>query len=502
MGWLGNLSRASGLTVAEANEIDALCNAFRAQRRRNARLERYYEGDVGPRSIGPDTMLSQVKLDVDLSCDWPRKAVHSLSSLVKFDGFVFGDGLGYEGAGDELDATLRDCGFESAFARHKVGMLKKGCMFATVGTDDGGVYVRFHSADTATAIIDTTTERIRSGMCVAASGPTEWSPKKSVPTQVNVYGRGWLLRLDRTSPSTWAATHVTVPDGVCMMVAMGYRPTDTKPLGSSRITKSVMDLTDDVLHLRQVLVLSSELYAIPMRYIVGLTAGNMEALKENPKWTLYLNPVFTATRDAKSGKTPELGQLPANSPAAILELIYADAKMFAGATGVPLNSLGIVQDNPNSAEAIAEGRKDLTDEAQDLIDGQLTPAFREIALLVMMVTNNVSSPAELDDARRSVMPKFRNPAMPSISASTDAAMKIASVMPEFANTRTFFEMTGMDGATITRTLHEMRLNRMRANTPSLLGNTLGMNQQRQQGAIPDGNLLNASEGDDASDIAQ
>jgi hypothetical protein len=43
---------------------------------------------------------------------------------------------------------------------------------------------------------------------------------------------------------------------------------------------------------------------------------------------------------------------------------------------------------------------------------------------------------------------------------------------------------------------------MRANTPSLLGNTLGMNQQRQQGAIPDGNLLNAREGDDASDIAQ
>jgi hypothetical protein len=120
----------------------------------------------------------------------------------------------------------------------------------------------------------------------------------------------------------------------------------------------------------------------------------------------------------------------------------------------------------------------------------------------MMVTSNVSSPVELDEARRSVMPKFKNPAMPSISASTDAAMKIASVMPEFASTRTFFEMTGMDGATITRTLHEMRLNRMRANTPSLLGNTLGLNQQRQAGSMPDGNLLNAGEGDDASDITQ
>lgn len=501
MGWIGNLSKATGLTDGERHEIEALSETYRAQRRRNARLELYYEGDVGPRNIGPDTMLSQVQLDVELSCDWPKKAVHSLSSLVKFDGFVFGDGTS-DGVGDELDGVLRECGFESAFSRHKVGMLKKGCMFATVGTSDGEAYVRFHSADTATAIIDTTTERIRSGMCIAATSPTEWSPRKAVPTQVNVYGRGWLVRLDRTSPSEWAATHVTVPEGVCMMVSMGYRPTDTKPLGSSRITRSVMDLTDDVLHLRQVLVLSSELYAIPMRYIVGLTAGNMEALKENPKWALYLNPVFTATRDAKSGKTPELGQLPANSPAAILDLIYADAKMFSGATGVPLNSLGIVQDNPSSAEAIAEGRKDLTDEAQDLIDGQLVPAFREIALLVMMIKGNVASVSGLDDAKRSVMPKFRNPAMPSISASTDAAMKIASVVPEFAQTRTFFEMTGMDQPTITRTLHEMRLNRMRSNTPSMLGNTLNLNQRlRQSGGMPDGNLL-TTQGDEDANIAQ
>jgi len=65
----------------------------------------------------------------------------------------------------------------------------------------------------------------------------------------------------------------------------------------------------------------------------------------------------------------------------------------------------------------------------------------------------------------------------------------------------FFEMVGFDAETRRRIRTEMRMNRMRANTPSLLGNTLSLNQQRQQG-VPDGNLLSApSEGDDA-DIAQ
>lgn len=35
------------------------------------------------------------------------------------------------------------------------------------------------------------------------------------------------------------------------------------------------------------------------------------------------------------------------------------AKMFSGVTGVPLNILGVVQDNPSSAEAIMTSREDV-----------------------------------------------------------------------------------------------------------------------------------------------
>ena len=123
--------------------------------------------------------------------------------------------------------------------------------------------------------------------------------------------------------------------------------------------------------------------------------------------------------------------------------------LFSGATGVPLNSLGIVQDNPSSAEAIAESRKDLTDEAEALIDEQLVPAMREVALLAMAVESNVPV-GGLDGAQLSVMPRFANPAMPSMAARTDAAMKIASVDAGFAGTDVFYEMVGLDQATVAR----------------------------------------------------
>ena len=45
---------------------------------------------------------------------------------------------------------------------------------------------------------------------------------------------------------------------------------------------------------------------------------------------------------------------------------------------------------------------------------------------------------------------FKNPAMPSVAVTTDAAIKIASAREGFAQTDTFLEMIGFDQADIRR----------------------------------------------------
>ena len=457
------ITRASGLTYDEHVELEQLVRVFGRMRGRNAMLEHYYEGDVMARDIGVKMLPENATISVDLSCDWARKAVNALADLVRFDGFVF-EGIDEDAATSRI---MRD-GFGAVFARARIGILKNGCAFVTVGGTMGRSFVRVHGANDGAGIMDPTSDRLRSGFVIAESARTAWSRKNIVPTRVNLYMPGSRVSLVRDGATEWHAERFETPEGVMMMVPMCFAPTDTKPLGSTRITRQVRDLVDDVLRVRLALVMSTAFYAVPMRVFLGLTDDQYEAMLES-KWGAMLNPFSLLTKDEDSDiPNPTPYQFPSNSPQPLIDLIQNDAKLFASATGIPLNSLGVVQDNPSSAEAIAEARKDLTDTAQSLIDGQLTPALREVALLAMMVEGNVETAEGLTKEQQTVLPHFVNPAMPSISASTDAAMKIASVNPAFAQTDEFFRMVGFDVPTINRVNRQMRLNAARANGSSFI----------------------------------
>lgn len=445
---ISGIVRAKGLTPTESDELEALLEVYGSTRRRNHEIEDYYEGDVMAKDIGVDILPPEAKgkVHVDLSCDWARKAVKALAGHVRFDGFVF---EGRDGVDEGLSRALTRSSFESAFSRARVGVFKKGCAFATVNSSGAGAVVRFHSADSGAAIVNRATGELRSGMVLADEGRTLWSPRRAVTTQVNLHMPGNRVALMRDGPCDWHAERVETPQGATMMVPFAYEPTDAKPLGGTRVTKEVRSIIDDVLSARLAIALSRAFYAIPMRALLGLTPELYEKLSKKPQWIAYINPMIMATAD-RQGHAPTLSQLPSNSPEPLIRIIETDAKLFAAATGVPLQSLGIVQDNPSSAEAIVEARRDLIEDAQGFIDEQLAPALRQIALLAMMVESNRASVGDLDEVQRSVMPRFENPAMPSIAATTDAAMKIASVNPAFAQTDVFYEMVGFDQATIAR----------------------------------------------------
>lgn len=474
MSEISGILRADGLTFAEREAVEALLDVYDRTRVRNKSLEDYFEGDVMVKDIGVRIVPPEADVHVALSCDWARKAVKALSNLVLFDGFVFEDGDGDEG----LDRVLRDCNFRAAFSRNRIGMFKKGCMFATVNSVGGRANVRFHSADSSAAIMDVAGERLGSGFVIADTRRTLWSPKKAVPTQVNLHMPGVRVAIHREDVSRWRAEHVETPLDRPMMVSFVYDPTDTKPLGGTRITGQVRDLVDDVLRVRLALVLSTALYAVPMRAILGLSDAVYDALMKS-KWGTYLNPLLLAT--SNKGQVPQLQQLPSNSPEALIRLIESDAKLFSGSTGVPLNSLGIVQDNPSSAEAIAEARKDLSDEASSTIEEQLKPSMRELALLVMAVESNRPI-GQLTDEQLSVMAHFVDPARASQAARTDSAMKIASVDEGFAGTDVFYEMVGFDQPTIARIRNEKRRASIGSRFAELMAEEAGSGNDISQGA--------------------
>ena len=111
--------------------------------------------------------------------------------------------------------------------------------------------------------------------------------------------------------------------------------------------------------------------------------------------------------------------------------------------------MGVINDaNPTSSDAILAQSQTLVLMAQQLNTGN-GDALRTIAQMAQAIARSVTLD-ELTEEERDVMAHFKNPAMPSVAVTADAAIKIATARQEFASTDTFLEMIGFDQADILR----------------------------------------------------
>jgi hypothetical protein len=125
------------------------------------------------------------------------------------------------------------------------------------------------------------------------------------------------------------------------------------------------------------------------------------------------------------------------------------ATQFSAATGLTVTDTGVVNDaNPTSSDAILAQSQTLVNMAEQLNAGN-GEALKMIAMMSLAIANGVRMD-ELADDQKDVIAHFKNPAMPSVAITADAAIKIASARHEFASTDTFLEMIGFDQADIRR----------------------------------------------------
>lgn len=430
---LSNITNAAGLDGEARLALEQLVEVYARRQPTNRLLGQYYECKQPTPSIGIDNIPDTV--NVPTRCDWAAKAVNSVSERVRMSGFTF--------AGDYRDPALdrieRANGLSTGFNRHVASELVHGCMFATVQRDGDQVAVRTHTAETAAAIWDVAAQRIAYGFVIADSRRTRWSPNAPVPMRVNLHLPRRVVVLTRDETGGWTAASNPTPLDRPMMEAFCFRPTGAKPFGQSRITPAVRYYVDEVQRTLRYMAVSGALYAVPKDILTGLTEQQFKAMG-GQQFSVMMTSLFMATRDPKSGQVPDYKRLHAASPQPYIDSIATYAKLFSGATGVPLNSLGIVQDNPASAEAIAAQREDICVAAEDCIETN-RESMRNVALMAMAVAENKTMD-RLTDEQLTVMPDFKNPMRPSLASTADAYAKIAGVLDGFAQTREFLRGQG------------------------------------------------------------
>lgn len=419
--------------------VDAL-GLWRAKLARNLLRYRYYNGKNVLKDFG--ISIPPSLLNVETVVGWPQKAVDSMAVRCRFDGFKSPD----PEVQAMLDGISKRSRLNVKFRQATESTLIHSCSFATVTLDvDGKPRVDFYSAERAAARWDDVAGRIAYGIVI-----DEFD--KGNPTMLTLYAAEVVIRAWDTTSGYWDWAYVPIGMGRPTMVSLSYRPTFAKPFGQSRITRAVMSITDSAVREALRTEISAEFFTSPQKYLLG---ADRDAFEQTTKWEAYIGNIFAVGRD-ENGDLPEFGQLSQGSMQPHTDYMRSLAARFSGETNVPISTLGVIHDQPASAEAIYAANEPLIIECEDFNEGA-RDSLRTLALMALAA--EVDAPiADLDDRYRDFTVNFANPAMPSIVSQTDAMVKLAAVVPGFAGTDTFWEQIGFSEDMRKKVENEIRRN--------------------------------------------
>lgn len=437
--------KAKGLPNKEQTMLTDLLTIYNANLHKNNVKNKYYEGRITLNDVNLGIALPNGMQKLEIGCAWGAKAVDVLAARSIFDGFVGMNGLDVE----QLDRLVIDNGLVAEYDKACRDELKYGCTFATLSADsDIGCKIRFHSPRTAAGRWSGELGRIDCGMAIIDTVPSNNEDKTWEPAHINLYTDDAIWEIHRVKDYLWQATKHPHRMGRPLMEPLIWNATSDKPFGRSRIKEPVRRLIQGYVRTIANATIGLEFSTAPQKYLLGVTDEQFDAVV-NQKFKQYIGNILASTTNPETGEKPTFGQLPQGNIQPHVEMIRVLATQFSAATGLSVSDTGVVNDaNPTSSDAILAQTKTLVGMAEQLNKNNGV-ALRTIGLMAMAIINNTTLDALTDD-QREVMAHFKNPAMPNIAATTDAALKIASARPAFASTDVFLEMTGFDKSDIAR----------------------------------------------------
>jgi hypothetical protein len=436
-----DISEIRNFPSEEMAKLRDLINTFDRHREKNAIKNRYYEGKITLGEVNLGIALPDGLRGLEIGCAWGAKTVDVLAGRSMFDGFVGENGETI----DDLDKITENNNLVDEYIKACRDELKFGCVFATLTNSDEGVMIRWHSPMTAAAVWDGEKGRIAYGFAIIDTAPDNdhnWSP-----TIINYYTDDSIWVLKRFG-SSWYAEQNLHKMGRPMMEALIWNATSDKPFGRSRIKEPIRRLIDGYVRTVANASIGLEFATSPQKYLLGVTDEQFDAVINN-KFRQYVGSILTSTTNPETGEKPSFGQLQQGNIEPHVQMLRMLATQFSAATGLTVTDTGVVNDaNPTSSDAILAQSQTLVATATQLNINN-GAGLKTIALMALAITYNVSLD-ELTDEQKNIIAHFKNPAMPSVAVTADAAIKIASAREGFASTDVFLEMLGFDKADIRR----------------------------------------------------
>lgn len=469
------------LSGADLDLLRTMIDKWSTKISRHLLRRTYYDGKNRLRDLGI-SLPPQLK-KVETVVGWPAKAVDALAHRIVFDGFVLPgdeeDPYGLTGVFADNDQRVELPQTITASLIHSVSF-----MSVTQGDLEEGdpeILVQARSGMYATGVWDRRRRALRAALLIIDVA------EDGTPTELVMHLPDRIGHLIKRPSGRWTAAWRRNPVGRVLVEPLKFRPDLDRPLGRSRISRPVMAITDEAVRTVLRTEVSAEFYAAPARAILGADEDPFvdDQGRPIPEWQAIIGRIWAISRD-EEGNVPTLHEFRQMTMQPHLDHLREIASRFAAESSLPLSSLGIVQDNPASAEAIYAAKEDLVIEAQDA-------AITFGASLVRTGQNIVQLRDGLDrvpDDLRTLQAKFANPATPSVVSAADAVVKQVAAVPWLAESSLILERMGYTQAEITRLMADKR----RAEGNNMLTSLMArvpvapVARDQQQAALPENDL--------------
>ncbi|MDE5641085.1 MAG: phage portal protein [Bifidobacterium castoris] len=472
----------TGLDTDELALLDELIDVWNAKRVRNALKTQYADGKHKLEQIGfsiPPSMRSLQEV-----VGWPEKAVRAHAERCMFDGFV-----SKHDSQDPFDLRrlMAENNFDNEIPMAIASSMIHSCAFISVvkgNISDGEppIVVTATSAEWAAGLWNPRKRCLRGGIVIHKKDDY------ASPISLTLFTPDKTIDLQRSNADgQWHVSGKPLVHGLhrVMMEVLAYRPTLDRPFGRSVISRPVMSITDDAVRTVLRSEVSAEFYSAPQWLLLGADPDSFTDDDGNPipVWEFVIGRLNMIGKD-EDGDVPKLEQISQQSVQPHIEQMRELACRFAGETSVPVSSLGVVTDNPSSAEAMHAAEKDLCVDcaAATRVYGA---ALRRVAQDMILLRDGPSNDQETIDEFASLSVRWRNPAMPSVIDAGDAMVKLIGAFPWLADTTVALEEVGFTDEQITRLLAEKRRNQAMGSLDQLL-TPKEVPDARQDGSRPAG----------------
>lgn len=438
------VAEARGLTGSDRMLVKRLADAWYGHLSRNVLRHTYYT--MRNRLVDLGISVPPELKNLDAACGWAKKCVDVMVEHSKFDGFTV---VGDETSQGVLDAVTRRNRLRTMYRKATTSALEQCfCLYFVSQGDDGKAHVSAYPASASGATWDYAANRMEAAMFVVDVNVDQFGTVR--PTWVDVVTDEYVIRIKTDSDGTWRAEYEKHGLGHLPVFVAPYEATLERPFGTSRITREVMGLIDSAVRANVNEEIAAAFAASPQKYLLG-TDG--DPFGQVNRWQAYIGSIFNIDMTA-DGTTPSFGQLPQPSMQPASDHFRNLCGKMAAATGIHVSQFGQVHDQPASSDAIYAENEPLILKVKDWNE-DVGDTLTDVAIACIATEEGTTFEA-IEERGLTILPRFKNPAMPTLAQATDSNVKIASVVPAFAMTPTFWRSNGYGEEEIVTIMAELQ----------------------------------------------